>query len=158
MGAAPDDRLEGKRVGAAAEELRFQLDLQLAFGPPLADHLLNREEAGARRLLGLAHPRQLDFVFRAPRVRQGIAQLLIEGGVRRDAADRSAEATNAAVLAFFEPGGQLGNGASAVGNAFPQVVRSRPEQLFAGDRGQEIDPPLGGSKASTPPGRSRSVK
>src|SRR5438132_507526 len=54
--AAADDGVEGEEVGAAAEELRLELDLNLALRRARHKQALSGGEAGAGRPLGDAHP------------------------------------------------------------------------------------------------------
>src|SRR5437762_7095772 len=51
VGAAGDDRVEGQRIGTGAEEASLQLDLKLSLCPPSFDQRVQRQKAGARRLL-----------------------------------------------------------------------------------------------------------
>jgi hypothetical protein len=138
--AAGDDRLERQRVRASAEELRLQLDLQLALGSPRLDQRLQRCEAGACRLLRRPHPGQLDLVLRPANVREPVAELLVELRVRRDARHAGAEAAEASIPASFQPGVQFVHGPRAVRDAFFEPIDSRPEALLARHRFDEIGP------------------
>jgi hypothetical protein len=142
--AAGNDRLERQRVRASAEEVDLQLDLQVALCSARVDQRFERDKAGTCRLLRRPHPRQLDLVLRPANLRERVAQLLVELRVRRDARHAGAEHAAAPIATSFQPGGQLARGPGAVGNPFFEPVDSRPEQLLARDRLDELRPAVRG--------------
>ena len=153
--AAADDRVEGERVGAAPEEGRLELDLQLALAPSRLDQRRDVREAGARGPLGGAHPRQLDGVLLAPDVVQAVAQVGLELGRRGDLrhAPRRGRRPDGPCAARARRRAPPPARPSGSPSAAPSHRRS--SRVTGTTKSTQ---PSCGSKARTPPGRSRSVR
>ena len=156
VAAAGHDRVEGKSVGTATEELGFEADLDLVLRLPLGDQLVEQEKARSRCLLRVAHPSELDVVLDATDVRERIAEIVVEASVQetpRTAAPRQPQresrrssSQRASSGASWTPSGDA---CLSVFGAGPGTSSSRVTGASNSNQ------PSSGSNARTPPGRSR---
>jgi hypothetical protein len=91
-------------------------------------------EAGARRLRGRSHARELDVVLGAAYADERVAQLAVGVGGRAEPAHGPRG----------DPRLELAQRARPFGHAFAVTLEPAPQQLVGADRRDELDPAVGG--------------